>query len=178
LPPAGKGGRSPRRAGSRRGAASSIRAAAATAAGSTPAPASKTTGKKAAPLSPSSATKPKTRPKARPEARPKPRSQPQGPAAIGRPEGGAPSFPDYEAHSETWDPWEPGDEEGRVDPDFDAQRTLGEWLEGVIPPDAQVHFINAGREFAQGVQVTVDHHTGRRRAPDDGGGGPSRIEIE
>src|SRR5207245_11560271 len=90
------------------------------------------------------------------------------------------SFPDYEVKSESWDPWDTdADPPGRTDPDFDAQRTLGEWLEGVIPPDAQVHFINAGREFAQGVQVTVDHHTGKRRGPaGDRPGGPSRIEIE
>lgn len=126
----------------------------------------------AAPLSP----RPKPKPRAKPVSASA--SNPKRPAPIGRPEGGAPAFPDYEARSDTWDPWEPGDEAGRSDPDFDAQRTLGEWLEGVIPPDAQVHFINAGREFAQGVQVTVDHHTGRRRGSDDGGGGPSRIEIE
>ena len=91
-------------------------------------------------------------------------------------------FPDYEVKSDTWDPWgtPEGEAPGRSDPDFDAQRTLGEWLEGVIPPDAQIHFANAGREFAQGVQVTVDHHTGRRRggSGDGGPGEPSRIEIE
>ena len=94
------------------------------------------------------------------------------------PEGRA-NFPDYEVKSDTWDPWggSDGGPPDRTDPDFDAQRTLGEWLEGVIPPDAQVHFINAGREFAQGVQVTVDHHTGKRR-PGGADGGPSRIEIE
>jgi hypothetical protein len=63
---------------------------------------------------------------------------------------------------------------------FDPQRTLGEWLEGLIPPNAQTHFINAGREFASGMQLTVDHHlqrfTGRRGEP--GPAGPVRIEIE
>jgi hypothetical protein len=94
--------------------------------------------------------------------------------------GSGDAFPDYEVRSDTWDPWSEQDGgPGRIDPDFDAQRTLGEWLEGVIPADAQVHFINAGREFAQGVQVTVDHHTGKRRGPaGDHPGGPSRIEIE
>lgn len=51
---------------------------------------------------------------------------------------------------------------------FDAQRTLGEWLEGIIPVEAQGHFLNAGKEFAAGVQVTLDHHTGRRRQHGDG----------
>jgi hypothetical protein len=95
--------------------------------------------------------------------------------------GSGAAFPDYEIKSESWDPWATdGGPGGRTDPDFDAQRTLGEWLEGVIPVDAQVHFVNAGREFAQGVQVTVDHHTGKRRVGRDGDrpGGPSRIEIE
>ncbi|MFY9616068.1 MAG: hypothetical protein WAT58_11780, partial [Candidatus Dormiibacterota bacterium] len=94
--------------------------------------------------------------------------------------GSGDAFPDYEVRSDTWDPWSEEDgEPGRTDPDFDAQRTLGEWLEGVIPADAQMHFINAGREFAQGVQVTVDHHTGKRHGPTgDHPGGPSRIEIE
>jgi hypothetical protein len=101
---------------------------------------------------------------------------PEG-AAAG---GDAPSFPDYQAHSDTWDPFDDaGAPAGRTDPDFDAQRTLGQWLEGVIPPDAQVHFIRAGSEFAKGVQVTVDHHTGRRRQPGtESPDGPNRIEIE
>jgi hypothetical protein len=46
-------------------------------------------------------------------------------------------------------------------PPFDANRTLGEWLNSLVPPEAQVHFLNAGREFALGVQVTLDHHSGR-----------------
>jgi hypothetical protein len=49
----------------------------------------------------------------------------------------------------------------------------------VIPPDAQLHFANAGREFALGVQSTVEHHRGRSRPEDDDEPeGPSRIEIE
>ena len=97
-------------------------------------------------------------------------------------DAGPPAFPDYEVQTDSWDPWQADPvPSGRTDPDFDAQRTLGEWLEGVIPADAQVHFVNAGREFAQGVQVTVDHHTGKRRQGRDGQPqppGPSRIEIE
>ncbi|HXA41931.1 MAG TPA: hypothetical protein VNV65_03350 [Candidatus Solibacter sp.] len=87
-----------------------------------------------------------------------------------------PAFPDFETPSAGWDPWDqtieapPGDE-------FDPNRTLGDWLEAVIPPEAQVHFIRAGQEFAAGVQTTVDHHLGRRDG-DSGPDGATRIEIE
>jgi hypothetical protein len=62
--------------------------------------------------------------------------------------------------------------------DFDPQRTLGDWLEAVIPPEAQVHFIRAGKEFAAGIQTTVDHHLGRGSGAPAGRDGASRIEIE
>ena len=62
-------------------------------------------------------------------------------------------------------------------PVFDAQRTLGEWLESLVPAEAQLHFLNAGREFAAGVQVTLDHHTGRRPSGADGGAA-HHIDIE
>ncbi|HEV3231219.1 MAG TPA: hypothetical protein VG245_03075 [Candidatus Dormibacteraeota bacterium] len=57
------------------------------------------------------------------------------------------------------------------------ERTFGAWLEGLVPPEAQLHFLNAGREFVAGVEVTLDHHLGRRagRPPQRG---PVRIEIE
>ena len=77
-------------------------------------------------------------------------------------------------------PLPPPDDWGELD-DHEARglnRTLGEWLEAVVPPEAQVHFINAGREFAAGVQTTIDFHRGRA-APDMAGGDrPVRIEIE
>jgi hypothetical protein len=60
---------------------------------------------------------------------------------------------------------------------FDTTRTLGEWLEALVPPEAQVHFLNAGREFASGVQVTLDHHLGRGETPEKSPG-TVRIEIE
>jgi hypothetical protein len=60
---------------------------------------------------------------------------------------------------------------------FDPQRTLGQWLESLIPPSAQVHFLNAGREFATGVQLTVDHHLGRPKDEPDTRG-PVHIEID
>jgi hypothetical protein len=157
LPPTDK--RRPRRS------ASSIRAAAESAAGSTSRGAPKRDRGGAAAPQPKRAAKPKAQRSSVPKT--------TGEEAV--------VFPDYETRTDAWDPWDEGAEPpGRIDPDFDAQRTLGEWLEGVIPPDAQVHFINAGREFAAGVQVTVDHHTGKRaiRPGEDRPGGATRIEIE
>ncbi len=77
--------------------------------------------------------------------------------------------------------WEPREEPRGTEADnaggSDRQRTLGDWLEAVIPPEAQVHFIRAGQEFAAGIQTTVDHHLGKGSgaATSDGA---SRIEIE
>ncbi|MHB8509543.1 MAG: hypothetical protein ACYDGR_12980 [Candidatus Dormibacteria bacterium] len=57
------------------------------------------------------------------------------------------------------------------------ERTLGDWLQDIVPPEAQMHFLNAGREFAAGVSVTLEHHLGEKATPaaDDR---PVRIEIE
>ena len=68
--------------------------------------------------------------------------------------------------------------DAEASPAHDPNRTLGDWLEAVIPPEAQLHFINAGREFALGVQTTFDHHLGRHAAPPESGGAGRRIEIE
>jgi hypothetical protein len=87
-----------------------------------------------------------------------------------------PAFPDFETPSTGWDPWDQTIEAPDGD-GFDPNRTLGEWLEAVIPPEAQVHFIRAGQEFAAGVQTTVDHHLGHREG-DSGPDGATRIEIE
>ena len=85
-------------------------------------------------------------------------------------------FPDFDTPSAGWDPWDQTIE-GPPGDGFDPNRTLGDWLEAVIPPEAQVHFIRAGQEFAAGVQTTVDHHLGRREG-DAGPDGATRIEIE
>lgn len=90
---------------------------------------------------------------------------------------GGPVFPDYETPSTGWDPWDQTIE-APAGSDFDPNRTLGDWLEAVIPAEAQVHFIRAGQEFAAGVQTTVDHHLGRRGDGDLGPDGASRIEID
>ncbi|MFN2465952.1 MAG: hypothetical protein ABR598_06775 [Candidatus Dormibacteria bacterium] len=86
-------------------------------------------------------------------------------------------WPDYQAASNAWDPWDDGD--GEVTGAGEGlNRTLGEWLEAVVPPEAQIHFFNAGREFAAGIQTTLEHHM--RHADDDDGDEARafRIEIE
>jgi hypothetical protein len=151
LPPGDPG---PRRKPAKKRAAS-IRDAAASAAGSVPPP-------------PMSAPAPKA-------AAPKAGSRRAG---VRRPGPDRPAFPELDAPSSGWDPWDktiegpPGGDDG-----FDPNRTLGDWLEAVIPAEAQVHFIRAGQEFAAGVQTTVDHHLGHRE-PGDGTDGATRIEIE
>ena len=161
MPPA-----EPRRPGKKR--AGSIRDAAASAAGSGATP--------PADLPQPNASTPPPKPKTA-ARRPSRKSPPTGrrqPAPGQTPE--APAFPDFETASAGWDPWDqtieapPGDA-------FDPNRTLGDWLEAVIPAEAQVHFIRAGQEFAAGVQTTVDHHLGRREG-DSGPDGATRIEIE
>jgi hypothetical protein len=85
-------------------------------------------------------------------------------------------WPDYSAQTESWDPWDDGDGAPAGAGDG-LNRTLGEWLEAVVPPEAQLHFYNAGREFAAGVQTTFEHHL-RRGDDDDDGPEAVRIEIE
>jgi hypothetical protein len=108
---------------------------------------------------------------------------PDAPAPAGsrtrarRPSGKRPAFPDFDTPSAGWDPWDQTIEGPLGGDAFDPNRTLGDWLEAVIPAEAQVHFIRAGQEFAAGVQTTVDHHLGRRE-PGDGTDGATRIEIE
>lgn len=85
-------------------------------------------------------------------------------AADGRAEWGDP------------DPW--GDPNAS-EADRGLNRTLGEWLEAVVPPEAQLHFYNAGREFAAGVQTTMEYHMrGRTDGEGEDGDSPVRIEIE
>jgi hypothetical protein len=161
LPPA-----DPRRPRKKR--AGSIRDAAASAAGSAASPPPSAPG----PEAPTPTPKPKpTAPKRKRESQQHGRRQP-----APEPSPALPAFPDFQTPSTGWDPWDqtieapPGDQ-------FDPNRTLGDWLEAVIPPEAQVHFIRAGQEFAAGVQTTVEHHLGRREG-DSGPDGATRIEIE
>jgi hypothetical protein len=102
-------------------------------------------------------------PRARRPSKRAPKRAPE--AAEPSPDAATPAARDPLGDGEGWD----------AETAFDADRTLGEWLEDIIPPDAQAHFINAGREFAAGVQITVDHHLGRDR---EARHRPTRIEIE
>ncbi len=90
-------------------------------------------------------------------------------------------WPDYRAQTTTWDPWDEGAGAagaGAAGAGGEGlNRTLGEWLEAVVPPEAQLHFFNAGREFAAGLQTTFDYHL-RRGDEDDEGAQALRIEIE
>jgi hypothetical protein len=147
----------------------SIRDAAASAAGSAPAPPASPTNLRGPALPPA--------PEGAPPISP-PEATPRAPKARApRPSAKRPAFPDFETPATQWDPWDQTIEGPPGDDGFDPNRTLGDWLEAVIPAEAQVHFIRAGQEFAAGVQTTVDHHLGRRE-PGDGGDGATRIEIE
>ena len=98
------------------------------------------------------------------------------PSGTGQPaRNGHSDWVDYNAESTSWDPWEDG---GGDDQARGLNRTLGEWLEAVVPPEAQIHFFNAGREFAAGIQTTLDHHLRRDNEDDGGGAQAQRIEIE
>ena len=97
------------------------------------------------------------------------------PAEIDETRNGHSEWVDYEAETSSWDPWDEGE---ASDDDRGLNRTLGEWLEAVVPPEAQIHFFNAGREFAAGIQTTVEHHLHRGGEDDDGGAQALRIEIE
>jgi hypothetical protein len=82
-------------------------------------------------------------------------------------------WPDHSVETDSWD------EAGGDGPGEGTTRTLGEWLEAVVPPEAQLHFFNAGREFAAGIQTTLDYHLHRDGGGDDGEGvGALRIDIE
>lgn len=84
--------------------------------------------------------------------------------------------PDDTAQTDSGDSWDEGGGDG---PGKGVNRTLGELLEAVVPPEAQLHFLLAGREFAAGIQTTLDYHLHRDGGGDDGeGAGALRIDIE
>jgi len=132
------------------------------------------------------ASKPRRKPtprKAAPARKPstaKPVAWDDHPPAAAHPSGnGHKGWVDYIAPTTSWDPWQEASDAVVGDGDADARglnRTLGEWLEAVVPPEAQIHFFNAGREFAAGIQTTLDHHINRR--DEDGGGGAEALRIE
>jgi hypothetical protein len=62
----------------------------------------------------------------------------------------------------------------------DAGHLMGSTINELLPPDAQIHLLNAQRELLLAVKLTVDHHR-RQRAADDGAGArrrPVRVEVE
>jgi hypothetical protein len=67
----------------------------------------------------------------------------------------------------------PPAEDGATPPEGEG---FAAWLEALIPPEAQVHFANAGRELLTGIEITVDHHLGRRPTPPERRA--VRIEID
>ena len=105
----------------------------------------------------------------------RPRAKKPTPAADAGTGNGHNGWVDYGAETTSWDPW---DEDDSSAGDRGLDRTLGEWLQAVVPPEAQVHFFNAGREFAAGIQATVEHHLNRGDEDDGGGAQALRIEIE
>jgi hypothetical protein len=57
---------------------------------------------------------------------------------------------------------------------------MGSTVNELLPPDAQIHLLNAQRELLLAVKLTVEHHR-RQRADDDGAAArrrPVRVEVE
>jgi hypothetical protein len=62
----------------------------------------------------------------------------------------------------------------------DAGQLVGSTVNELLPPDAQIHLLNAQRELLLAVKLTVDHHR-RQRTADDGAAArrrPVRVEVE
>lgn len=113
--------------------------------------------------------------KEKPKGSARPRRRPATPRKPPAETNGHNQWPDFEAKTDSWDPWDEGGEDG---PGEGVNRTLGEWLEAVVPPEAQLHFFNAGKEFAAGIQTTLDYHLHRDGDDDGEGAGALRIDIE
>jgi hypothetical protein len=66
----------------------------------------------------------------------------------------------------------------------DAGQLLGSAMNELVPPEAQVHLLNAQRELLLALTVTVEHHIRQQRAAADGVASgrrrkrPSRVDIE
>ena len=61
----------------------------------------------------------------------------------------------------------------------DAGHLLGVTLSDVVPPEAQVHLLNAQRELLLAVKVTIEHHRRHREAADAAARRrPVRVEVE
>jgi hypothetical protein len=63
----------------------------------------------------------------------------------------------------------------------DAGQLLGSAMNELVPPEAQVHLLNAQRELLLALTVTVEHHLQHQRAAAQGGASrrrPTRVEID
>jgi hypothetical protein len=57
---------------------------------------------------------------------------------------------------------------------------MGSTVNELLPPDAQIHLLNAQRELLLAVRLTIEHHR-RQRADEDGAPArrrPVRVEVE
>jgi len=56
---------------------------------------------------------------------------------------------------------------------------MGSTVNELLPPDAQIHLLNAQRELLLAVKVTIEHHRRHREAADAAARRrPVRVEVE
>ena len=56
---------------------------------------------------------------------------------------------------------------------------MGSTVNELLPPDAQIHLLNAQRELLLAVKATVEHHRRHREAADAAARRrPVRVEVE
>jgi hypothetical protein len=61
----------------------------------------------------------------------------------------------------------------------DAGHLMGSTVNELLPPDAQIHLLNAQRELLLALKVTVEHHMRHRESADGAARRrPVRVEIE
>lgn len=63
----------------------------------------------------------------------------------------------------------------------DAGHLLGSALNDVVPPEAQLHLLNAQRELVIALTLTLEHHVHRQREDSEAGPRrrrPSKVEID
>jgi hypothetical protein len=68
----------------------------------------------------------------------------------------------------------------------EASRLVGTSMNDIVPPQAQVHLLNAQRELLLAVAVTIEHNTSRRSAQRRRGARsstavsrrPSRVQLD
>jgi hypothetical protein len=62
----------------------------------------------------------------------------------------------------------------------DAAHLMGSTVNELLPPEAQVHLLNAQRELLLALKITAEHHL-RQRAAAEGAARsrrPVRVEVE